>query len=45
MRIIVTGMIALSVMAGIAAPADAKKSRVSDTQTTWHPVDPSSSIH
>ena len=34
MRITVAGMIALSVMAGITAPADAKKSRASDTQTT-----------
>jgi hypothetical protein len=45
MKIIVAAMIALSVMVGITAPASAKRASGSDTHTTWHPVDPSSSIH
>jgi hypothetical protein len=45
MKTILSALIALSVIAGIAAPANAKKAAVADTHTTWHPVDPSSSIH
>jgi hypothetical protein len=45
MKTILCALIALAVIAGITAPADAKKRPAPDTRTTWHPVDPSSSIH
>ena len=43
MRTILSVLIALSVIAGITAPANAKKG--ADTYTTRHPADSSSSIH
>jgi hypothetical protein len=45
MKTILSALIALSVIAGITAPANARKGAGADTYTTWHPADSSSSIH